>query len=85
MYNYNYPSIGEKRFVCNICDKRFMRSDHLTKHVKTHTNKSNATLHMDTNGTINISNITHMKDTSTYCKLAYYIILIFGLPISTLQ
>ncbi|XP_055684659.1 transcription factor Sp9-like isoform X4 [Lutzomyia longipalpis] len=27
---------GEKRFACPICNKRFMRSDHLAKHVKTH-------------------------------------------------
>ncbi|CAN0141469.1 unnamed protein product [Bubo scandiacus] len=30
---------GEKRFVCPECGKRFMRSDHLAKHVKTHQNK----------------------------------------------
>lgn len=28
---------GEKRFHCPECQKRFMRSDHLSKHVKTHT------------------------------------------------
>ena len=27
---------GEKKFSCPLCNKRFMRSDHLTKHVKTH-------------------------------------------------
>lgn len=27
---------GEKRFCCPICDKRFMRSDHLNKHAKRH-------------------------------------------------
>ncbi|CAF4821015.1 unnamed protein product, partial [Rotaria socialis] len=26
----------EKRFACQMCGKRFMRSDHLNKHVKTH-------------------------------------------------
>uniref|UniRef100_A0AAY4DEH9 Transcription factor Sp8 n=1 Tax=Denticeps clupeoides TaxID=299321 RepID=A0AAY4DEH9_9TELE len=26
---------GEKRFACPVCNKRFMRSDHLSKHVKT--------------------------------------------------
>jgi uncharacterized Zn-finger protein len=26
--------LGEKRFVCQICGKRFMRSDHLNKHVR---------------------------------------------------
>lgn len=31
--------IGEKRFECPECSKRFMRSDHLSKHVKTHQNK----------------------------------------------
>lgn len=30
---------GEKRFECPECSKRFMRSDHLSKHVKTHQNK----------------------------------------------
>lgn len=30
---------GEKRFVCPECPKRFMRSDHLSKHIKTHLNK----------------------------------------------
>ena len=28
--------LGEKRFVCDICQKRFMRSDHLKKHKKSH-------------------------------------------------
>ena len=27
---------GEKRFQCTECGKRFMRSDHLSKHIKTH-------------------------------------------------
>jgi uncharacterized Zn-finger protein len=27
---------GEKRFACSKCGKRFMRSDHLSKHLKTH-------------------------------------------------
>jgi len=26
--------LGEKRFSCQICGKRFMRSDHLNKHVR---------------------------------------------------
>jgi transcription factor Sp4 len=30
---------GEKRFECPECSKRFMRSDHLSKHIKTHQNK----------------------------------------------
>lgn len=30
---------GEKRFACPECPKRFMRSDHLSKHIKTHMNK----------------------------------------------
>lgn len=32
-------SAGEKKFVCPQCSKRFMRSDHLAKHIKTHLNK----------------------------------------------
>uniref|UniRef100_A0A672SA07 Transcription factor Sp3-like n=1 Tax=Sinocyclocheilus grahami TaxID=75366 RepID=A0A672SA07_SINGR len=28
-----------KKFVCSECSKRFMRSDHLAKHIKTHQNK----------------------------------------------
>lgn len=31
-----YVRVGEKRFSCEHCDKKFMRSDHLTKHKKTH-------------------------------------------------
>lgn len=27
---------GEKRFECDLCEKKFMRSDHLTKHKKIH-------------------------------------------------
>ncbi len=27
---------GEKKFVCPICEKRFMRSDHLNKHARRH-------------------------------------------------
>lgn len=33
---------GEKKFVCPECSKRFMRSDHLAKHIKTHQNKKGA-------------------------------------------
>lgn len=32
---------GDKRFECSQCQKRFMRSDHLTKHYKTHINTKN--------------------------------------------
>lgn len=28
---------GEKKFECPTCSKRFMRSDHLNKHLKIHT------------------------------------------------
>jgi krueppel-like factor 9/13/14/16 len=27
---------GEKKFLCPICQKRFMRSDHLNKHARRH-------------------------------------------------
>jgi transcription factor Sp len=27
---------GEKRFQCPECNKKFMRSDHLSKHIRTH-------------------------------------------------
>lgn len=27
---------GEKNFICPVCEKRFMRSDHLSKHVRRH-------------------------------------------------
>jgi uncharacterized Zn-finger protein len=30
---FSFVYLGEKRFVCQICGKRFMRSDHLNKHV----------------------------------------------------
>lgn len=33
---------GEKRFQCAECLKRFMRSDHLSKHLKTHLSKKGA-------------------------------------------
>ena len=33
-------SLGEKRFACPVCNKRFQRSDHLSKHVKAHTAES---------------------------------------------
>ena len=29
---------GDKRYCCTFCEKRFMRSDHLNKHIKRHTN-----------------------------------------------
>ena len=32
---YN-ATTGEKRFQCPECNKKFMRSDHLSKHIKTH-------------------------------------------------
>lgn len=31
---------GEKKFVCPVCQKPFMRSDHLSKHVKRHAKKN---------------------------------------------
>lgn len=34
-----FLSSGEKKFACPECPKRFMRSDHLSKHIKTHQNK----------------------------------------------
>ena len=34
---------GEKRFACPVCNKKFMRSDHLSKHVKTHSEAGNKT------------------------------------------
>eukprot|EP00731_Ephydatia_muelleri_P016218 Em0009g642a len=30
------PTRAKKRFACPVCDKRFMRSDHLSKHVRRH-------------------------------------------------
>lgn len=33
---------GEKKFSCSECPKRFMRSDHLSKHIKTHLNKKSS-------------------------------------------
>lgn len=39
-----YLSSGEKKFACTECPKRFMRSDHLSKHVKTHMNKKSLTV-----------------------------------------
>lgn len=33
---------GEKKFSCPECPKRFMRSDHLSKHIKTHLNKKSS-------------------------------------------
>lgn len=35
----SHAVLGEKRFACPECPKRFMRSDHLSKHIKTHMNK----------------------------------------------
>lgn len=35
----SHAVLGEKRFICPECPKRFMRSDHLSKHIKTHMNK----------------------------------------------
>lgn len=32
--------VGEKKFTCEDCGKKFMRSDHLQKHKKTHQKKS---------------------------------------------
>ena len=36
---FAFSNLGEKRFECPECSKRFMRSDHLSKHIKTHQNK----------------------------------------------
>uniref|UniRef100_W5MEM1 Sp1 transcription factor n=1 Tax=Lepisosteus oculatus TaxID=7918 RepID=W5MEM1_LEPOC len=37
--NEKSQSGSEKKFTCPECPKRFMRSDHLSKHIKTHQNK----------------------------------------------
>ena len=34
-----FTILGEKKFPCSICSKKFMRSDHLNKHMKTHQRK----------------------------------------------
>lgn len=39
MQFFGFSPLGEKRFECPECSKRFMRSDHLSKHIKTHQNK----------------------------------------------
>ncbi|XP_010774831.1 transcription factor Sp4-like [Notothenia coriiceps] len=39
LQNTGEHTTGEKRFECPECSKRFMRSDHLSKHIKTHQNK----------------------------------------------
>lgn len=39
VFFFFYVLAGEKRFECPECAKRFMRSDHLSKHIKTHQNK----------------------------------------------
>jgi len=31
---------GEKRFACEECGKKFMRSDHLSKHKRTHSKRN---------------------------------------------
>ena len=31
-----YCVTGEKKYQCPVCNRKFMRSDHLTKHRKTH-------------------------------------------------
>ncbi|XP_063687935.1 Kruppel-like factor 3 [Bolinopsis microptera] len=31
---------GDKRYCCTYCDRRFMRSDHLSKHMKRHENRN---------------------------------------------
>ncbi|KAK6031720.1 zinc finger, C2H2 type [Ostertagia ostertagi] len=36
---------GEKRFACGHCGKKFMRSDHLTKHERTHTSNRMSMTH----------------------------------------
>jgi len=36
VYSYHCVFAGEKRFECEICCKRFMRSDHLKKHRRCH-------------------------------------------------
>lgn len=33
---FSFCYTGEKKFSCAECDKKFMRSDHLTKHMRTH-------------------------------------------------
>lgn len=44
LFIFVYLSSGEKKFACTECPKRFMRSDHLSKHVKTHMNKKPPTV-----------------------------------------
>ena len=39
----NGVCLGEKRFACPVCNKRFQRSDHLSKHVKGHATSGDLT------------------------------------------
>ena len=39
LFNFFFCLQGEKRFGCPTCNKRFMRSDHLNKHLKIHANQ----------------------------------------------
>eukprot|EP00058_Branchiostoma_floridae_P019800 XP_002605290.1 hypothetical protein BRAFLDRAFT_127763 [Branchiostoma floridae] len=47
---------GEKRFTCPDCSKKFMRSDHLSKHIKTHQNKKTQPQNGTATPTINTNN-----------------------------
>lgn len=47
--------LGEKRFACGHCGKKFMRSDHLTKHERTHSTvrgHGNSELNARTRGSV---------------------------------
>lgn len=58
---------GEKKFVCTECSKRFMRSDHLAKHIKTHQNKKGipATSPPTTDAVITADGTTLILQTAT--------------------
>ncbi|CAI9616935.1 unnamed protein product [Staurois parvus] len=37
------PILGQKKYPCPSCSRVFMRSDHLTKHMKTHEGETRGT------------------------------------------
>jgi hypothetical protein len=53
---------GEKKFACQFCEHAFSRSDHLTKHLKRHSNQIGSNVNTSISGGANVNANNHNRN-----------------------